>query len=504
MTARYQFPVGAFLQAGAGRPDMTAAVTETGIRVSYAQLATAIDRMVFTLRRSGVQAGSHVILLDLTNLQKLVSFLATARLGAIAVMTRTLLDGIRSIPEPHLIISRGPVPDCPMPNVVYADAVRNAIVSPAPVVPEGFPDATDVAVVLGSSGSTGRGKFVAMSVAHLNQLVVDQMAMLPRPMGRTLLNIPVSLAYGLQMALTVLRQGACIVWTNPEDTLARILDGKVDNIVCAPLDYSRLVEEIRKTAPGGVRLDLCITGGSKISAELADAIRTHICEDFYIQYGSTELGPAAIGHAGRLAEYPDYAGQLQPWVRGWSIDDDGNALAPGTSGRLVFELEAPRSVAPYVKDWQHIGEVKDQRRSYVSEDFGTITADGCVLIESRIQERVNLGGIKLTLQGIKRNVRQRIRIPTDIEAVAITSRHGFDHVFVFIKGSKAAIEANFDRQSLPPAWNEVLTFCFIDRIPQNEFGKADSRRLREMAQDLYDRQARQTRTSDDGHPHKAG
>ncbi len=502
--ARYRFPVGGFLAAPGGRPDLTAVVTPSGKHVSYARLATLVNQMVLALNLNGVRAGSHVILLDLTNLQKLVSFLATAQLGAIAIITRVLVEDIRSIPAPHLIISRRPIPKCPMLNVVFWEVMRNATASPDPIMHEGFQKATDVAVVLGSSGSTGRGKFVAMSAVHVNQLVDDQIAMLPRPLGRTLLDVPPSLAYGLQMSLALLRQGACIVWANSEDRLARVLGGMVDNIVCAPLDYSRLVDDLRRTAPGGVRLDLCITGGSKISAELADAVRTLICEDFYIQYGSTELGPAAIGHAGRLSEHPDYAGQLQPWLKGWPVDDDGNPLAPGRSGRLVFELEAPRSVAPYVENWQRVAEVKDSRTSYTSEDFGTITADGCVLIESRIQERVNLGGNKQTLQEIKRKIRLRIRMPTDIEAVTIRSRQGFDHVFVFIRGSKETIAPHFDRQNLPPEWSDVLTLCFIRRIPQNEFGKPDGRRLREMAQNLYDRQARQVWTSGDGRPHKAG
>jgi non-ribosomal peptide synthetase component E (peptide arylation enzyme) len=168
-------------------------------------------------------------------------------------------------------------------------------------------------------------------------------------------------------------------------------------------------------------------------------------------------------------------------VNAWCVDDSGTRLREGEAGRLVFELQGPRRISSFVGSWALDRPAAGGKPVYRSEDFGSVTRERCLLIESRVQERINLGGNKTTLQQVKREIIQSTGIAADVEVVSVQSEGGFDQVFVFVAGAMKTYLPFLSRLRVTSVPAHLITVKFIDAIPQNEFGKPDVPRLREIA-----------------------
>lgn len=467
---------------GLGRHgDRIAIVTDTGIRISYRGLQTLVDGFAAILQQGGVGRGSHVILHQLGNAEALVCVLAAARLGAVSILAKVMLHQILATPQSKVVVATSRPAGVTAP-VVLIDLERLAAHAGEPVA-SGFGSPEDIAVVVASSGSTGQRKFLSVTARQMGLIVRDQISMLPRALKRTLLVVPPYAIYGLQMSLAVLEQGGSILWPGRENMMARLRKGGVDTVVAAPLDYSLLVEQLRRETPSLPGLDFCVSAGSKISSALVRSIQDTLCSDIYNQYGSTELGPVAIGHAENLETHRDYSGHLQPWIDAWSVDETGARLPAGEAGRLVFALQAPRRISVPIESWALAGLPPGGEQVYVSEDFGAVTGDRCLLIESRVQERINIGGNKTTLQQVRQQIVQSTGITTALEVVSIQSERGFDEVVLFVAGAMEMYLPFLRRMRIPEIPSQLVTVRFMERLPQNEFGKPDFPRLREIARE---------------------
>lgn len=467
---------------GLGRHgDRIAVETDTGIRIGYRELQTLVDGFARRLRERGVGRGSHVVLHKLGNVEALVAVLAVARLGAVSILAKVMLHQILATPEAKIVVATSAPAGVTVP-VVIIDLDGLAAHAGEPEA-SGFGSADDVAVVVASSGSTGQRKFLSVTARQMCQIVRDQLSMLPRPLRRTGLVVPPYAIYGLQMSLAVLEQGGSILWLGRDKLTSFLREDRIDTLVAAPLDYSLLVEQLRREPSTLPHLDFCVTAGSKISPALVRSIQSTICSDIFNQYGSTELGPVAIGRADNVERYPDYSGELAPWVTAWSVDEGGARLPEGAAGRLVFSLDAPRRVSTPIESWALDARPSGKDQVYVSEDFGAVTGDRCLLIESRVQERINIGGNKTTLQQVKQQIMQSTGIPAEVEVVSVQYEGGFDQVVLFVAGAMETCLPFLRRMRIPEIPSQLVTVRFVDRLPQNEFGKPDFPRMREIARE---------------------
>lgn len=452
----------------------THAVTgQAGEALTYGQLAVLVQELSYLLHAAGVRRSDRVAAYNLDRLQFLVCILAVSRLGAATIAIGKSQEEIAALGSAWVI-----APDDVEGHrtIVFPRRFSRPGSEESRFVPDGYADGGALCVVVGTSGSTGQRKFVNVTAEHLRLAVLDQIALLPGPLHATYLAVPPTTLYGLMMTLTILAQGGSLMWDS-RNIAAMVLDG-LTNIVAAPGTFRDILTLMGKADIRPPKMEYCVTAGSKIAPQLAEEVADRICPRFFVQYGSTELGPAAFGSTARLASTPDYSGTLAPWIEGWSIDENGARLPPGRVGRLAFRIAPPRIVAPYLT----AGSADPCL--YVSEDFGAVSEHKDLTIEARETERVNLGGDKTNIHALRKEAADAIGIPVSLEVVNVRSRDGFDGLVIFIVAEQEAALALADRLK-PLTWSaSVLRIVAVNAIPKNEFGKVDYSRLRDVAQQM--------------------
>jgi fatty-acyl-CoA synthase len=452
--------------------------------MSYSQLATLVQIFSYRLHRKGLSRGNKIIISGLQNVEVIISVLATARLGAVAIIVPKVSDEDIQKFDPLLIIAKSAnVSTGKIRIEVFPNRFEDITFDEVNFHPSGYKKGSDLACVVGTSGSTGKRKLLSLTAEHLEQNLIDQESLLPGTLQRTLISISTTASFGLKMALVILRQGGCIIWANADDRVKYILDKKIDNIVSAPLAYEHYTSELSARSTRDSSLDFCLVSGGKISKHLADKIRRVLCEKIYVQYGMAELGPIAIGDAKNLAVLSDYSGNLAPWMKAWAISADGKRLESGVVGRLVFQLQAPRRVAPYIDGKNSNPE--GIAAEFVSEDFGSIEKDGSVEIKSRISDVVNLGGNKTTLSSIKEKLFELTDNAFAIEVVNIQTELGYDRIAVVVASQPHHFKNYLQAIEKAGVISGNVQIMFVNRFPTNEFGKIDFPELTKAVESAY-------------------
>lgn len=454
-------------------------------QLSYLVLAAMVQSLSHQLYQAGVRRGSRVGLGKLPNERFLVAVLALGRLGAASLILYGLRGDSAFLKPDFLVVEadiesiEADIESIGIPIIKFPQRFGGLTEEVARFVPDGFGHGDELACVVGSSGSTGQKKFLTVTAQHLDQAIDDQIELLPRQLGKTLLCVTPTVLYGLMMTLTVLRQGATIVWERSHrDSIER---HQVKNIIGAPLSYRMLLDSLSASQTSLAPLDYCVTAGSKISEAFAEEVRTRICPNFFVQYGSTELGPAAFGDTRWLATYPDFAGKLAHWLDAWTVNENNVRLPEGASGRLVFQLFGPRIVAPYVEGQEIKPNEISRPDLYVSEDFGSIRGERVISIESRATERINIGGNKTTIHEIKRELLAMTRISAPLEIVNYKSKEGYDRIAVVIAGEVESLKKHVAQIGKAMRKYHEADILMVNEFPTNAFGKIDYTALRQAA-----------------------
>lgn len=462
------------------RGSATAILTESGEEVSYSQLATLVQKFAYLLHRSGVKRGSRVAVDRLSRLQFLIAVLSIARLGASVVVWSNLPRDAELLAHDCIVT----MPGIERRNTIhfplrFENITKEEIAFQHP----GYHNGKEVAVVLGTSGSTGYRKYVTVTAEHLAQAIADQLFLLPKALKSPCISVSPKVLYGLMVTLAALSQGACVVWHTEE--FPSLLESRITNIIAAPATFRTWLTTLRSSEIKPKKLEYCVTAGSVTSPKLAAEIREKFRCELFIQYGSTELGPAAFGDSRSLSEYPNFAGKLAPWISAWTIDEGGDRLPQGNSGRLVFNLHGPRSVAPYL-DIQLVPQPSNNLGPlYYSEDYGAVSEENVLSIECREAERVNLGGYKTNIDAVKNAILDSVAIPLSFEVVNVKSTDGYDALVVFLVSDRD-VAAEFIEKLREANIAKINKVVAVNRIPISEFGKVDYPKLREAARAILE------------------
>ena len=477
-----------FMAGAANRGSQAAVRCENGEVFTFLQIASAVRQFSATMHERGVRAGARVVLGRLRNIELLIGFLAVSRLGGTSIIANDVTPDLRSVLKPEYAVGKSDDGTSIIPVILFPDRFTTAELD-ASFAPKGYAQGSIASCIIGSSGSTGKRKYFSLSAEQITLTVADQVSILPRPMRRTLLTVPPRARYGLQMTLTVIQQGGCVIWAEPVEELALICGGEVDHVVGAPLVYSSYMDKLLATPLTRFALDFCIVGGSKISDVFAEKIRRALRCDLFVQYGSTEMGPIAIGSTEELAQLPDYSGKLAPWATAWTVGDKGERLPPGHLGRLVFELRSPRIVASRLSAAATEQELSGADRIYVSDDFGSVVDESILLIESRFQDRINVGGNKTSLSTIRKKITEITSKTLEMEVLAIKTEEGYDRVVVVMVGEPGELSGFIQSIEKSKITKDRFQVMCVNRLPLNEFGKVDTQKLRSVAESEYIRNA---------------
>jgi len=131
----------------------------------------------------------------------------------------------------------------------------------------------------------------------------------------------------------------CFALTNAARLLV-IKTFNIDTVVCTPVEATGLVSSVvagRDRIADSVR-EIWIEDGP-VSAGLGGKIRSHVCRNIIAGYGAEEGGRVAIANFDMLADKEGAAGFVAPHAVVEILDDRGNLLKPGETGRLRCRTE---------------------------------------------------------------------------------------------------------------------------------------------------------------------
>ncbi|HEY7133443.1 MAG TPA: class I adenylate-forming enzyme family protein [Acidimicrobiia bacterium] len=389
-------------------------------RVTYAQHLRAVASVAAALReRFGIGSGERVAILAANCPEWIVAFWATVSLGAVAVGMNGWWAGdeIRyglADAEPKLLIADRRrlerLDGDPGVPVVEIDSEFDALWhhDPDAALPDVAIDEDDPALILYTSGTTGRPKGAVHS--HRNVIALVDVNTYngarraaassgTRPVrGRAYLTNPLFHVSGLHNgAIALLAQGATTVWHvgrfDPAVAMATMERERATSWSIVATTAWRVVNH-----PDAGRYDLSSLmhvggGASPISGALQQRIREvfpNVAQRLGIGYGLTECTSlATIAGGGDLLANPDTVGRPVPMTELEIRDADGRVLAEGEEGEI--HVRSPLVMLGYWRNPAATDAVILSGRWLRTGDIGSIR-DGQLFLAARRTDLILRGG----------------------------------------------------------------------------------------------------------------
>lgn len=360
---------------------------------------------------------------------------------------------------------------------------------PVGVEPAQDPDA--VAVLLHTSGTTGRPKVAVLRHRHLTSYVLNATEMLSAGTDEAaLVSVPPYHIAGVAGLLTGLYSGRRIVQL-PEFSAAAwvdlALEQDITHAMVVPTMLARIVDELeaRGTTLPALR-HLSYGGGRMPRPVIERALDALPHVGFVNAYGLTEttssvavLGPAdhRAAHAADDAAVRarlESVGRALPSVEIVVRDADGGAVPPGTRGELWIR-------GPQVSGEYSAASVVDADGWFRTRDGGWIDDAGYVFVEGRLDDVIVRGGENLSPGEIE-DVIARHPAVAEVAVFGVPDEQwGEVPVAAVVRADGADLDedevAQWVVQHLRSSRSPAAVH-FLTELPRNDMGKLLRRELR--------------------------
>lgn len=319
-----------------------------------------------------------------------------------------------------------------------------------------------------SSGSTGAPKAVWLSVAGYRRLLASlQAGDFVGVRGRVLSLPRVTGAWGFRVAANALSSGGTLVFADsPRQTLQMASAYCVEAIVASTHQARDLVrEQTRAPIPCPSVTALLVAGGLATRALLTE-IRARLCAQTVVQYGANEVGSISVTPAELLMGREGAVGYPQPGVTLEIVDADDRPLPQGAVG--VVRLRSPWMGQPFPPEAENAHPGLRSGWFYPG-DRGRLLADGMLVLEGRVNEVINSGGVKRAPEVIEEVV---LRHPNVAEAAAFGAFgvDGIEEVNLAIV-TRAPIAERHLIDWCGERGLEVARVFAVDALPRTPLGK---------------------------------
>jgi long-chain acyl-CoA synthetase len=457
----------------------------------------AAARVAAALARLGVGAGDRVMVLLPNCPEVLQAYGGILRLGAVIVPVVFLLsaDEVRhiladsaakvAITSPEL---SGKLAGWPGTVVVlggaaggldWHDLVRDDGSAVEPIVDRAD---TDLAVILYTSGTTGRPKGVALS--HDNLASNARAAASLYELDRTawaLAVLPLSHSYGLTVmnAGNLLGTKAVLLrWFTPELVLDTIARFRVQSMAGVPTMYVYLLHYADAQRYDTSSMQSWGSGAAPLPLEIVPPFEKKFGGRLLEGYGLTEASPVVSAHRLSGVRKLGSVGQPIPGVQVAIMDDDDHEVASGELGEVCVRgrnvmlgyYGLPEETARTLRNgWLHTGDV------------GRLDDDGFLYIVERKKDLIIRGGFNIYPREVEEVL---FAHPQIAEAAVVGMRDalmGEDVMaFVVLKPGMAA-----DAQAIIAFCEERLArykcpkrIRFVPTLPKSPIGKILRKELR--------------------------
>jgi long-chain acyl-CoA synthetase len=340
----------------------------------------------------------------------------------------------------------------------------------------------DTAVILYTSGTTGKPKGAELTHANLSQNVEVAVALLALDARSVLLGaLPLFHAFGqtcaMNAAVAVGATLSLIPRFNANKALEIIERDRVTVFEGVPTMYAAMLHAPDSDTYDTSSLRVCISGGAAMPVEVMRGFEEHFGCTVLEGYGLSETSPmASFNHPDRERK----PGSIGTPVRGVEmkvVDDDGNEVAQGERGEIVIRghnvmkgyWKRPDATAEAIRDgWFHSG------------DIGRIDDDGYFFIVDRKKELIIRGGFNVYPREIEEVIYEH---PAVREAAVIGIPHPelgeeVAAAVVLKSGSTASdVEIRDYVKANVAAYKYPRHVWFMDELPKGATGKILKREI---------------------------
>jgi fatty-acyl-CoA synthase len=480
-------------------PDGTALVDEAGA-LTWAETHRRSNALARALRDQGIDEGDGVAIMCRNHRYFVEATMACSKLGAMALYLNTAFSG----PQLADVIEReGPgalifdqefaellseVPAGVRRYVAWEDEVDEIdettveqLISSAHGEDLDPPKEHGRYVIL-TSGTTGTPKGAQRSEPEGLGALAALLSKIPRRYGETvMIAAPLFHSWGFLHFMLSLPTAATMVLRakfDPEQTLQAVAEHRARVLAVVPVMMQRILalpDEVKRRYDVS-SLEVTAASGSALPGELATRWMDEFGDNLYNLYGSTEVAWASIATPEDMRAAPGTAGRPPRGTVIRVVDDDGNDVETGETGRLFIGNQL--SFEGYTG-----GEDKDRLGDLLSSgDVGHFDEDGRLFIDGRDDEMIVSGGENV----FPREVEDLL---SDHEAVGEAAAIGMDDqdfgqrlmAFVVKAEGKDVSEEDlkdYVRQNLA-RYKVPREIVFLDELPRNATGKVLKRELAE-------------------------
>jgi len=408
----------ALFDATAARDGAREALVTGRYRLDYAKLDRVADRLAGHLHRLGVARGDRVVLYLPNDREFVYALLATLRLGAAAVPVNVREQrpelafilaqcGASAIVFDAALADRLPPPSAGLPPAVRisagpapgATALDELLETRSPAAPAADPGEEEPAVILYTSGTTGRPKGAILTHLNLVHSVLHfRTCMRLTAADRSILAVPASHVTGLvAIILAMFGVGGCVIAMREFKARAFLelaARERMTHTLVVPAMYHLCLLD-----PELDRFDLESWriggfGGAPMPEGTIRALAEKLPGLTLLNaYGATETtSPTTIMPIGQQAANLDSVGAVVPCGDVRVMDDTGREVPLGEAGEIWI---AGPMVVPGYWDNPEATAREFEHGYWKSGDIGAKDAQGFVRIFDRKKDLINRGGYKV-------------------------------------------------------------------------------------------------------------
>jgi malonyl-CoA/methylmalonyl-CoA synthetase len=334
----------------------------------------------------------------------------------------------------------------------------------------------EIALVVYTSGTTGRPKGVPLS--HANLLAgahAVRLAWRWTPEDNLALCLPLfhmhGLGVGLHGTLVTGARATLIPRFTPEAVAAAVTDGGATLLFGVPTMYHKLVAS--SAAPELARLRLAVSGSAPMPAALHDEVRAACRQVVLERYGMTETV--------MLVSNP-YEGERRAGTVGFPLPGVEVRLAPAAGGAEEIQVRGPNVIAGYLDDADADAAAYTSDGWFRTGDLGTLDADGYLRISGRAKELIITGGYNVYPAEVEDLLRTHPGV-ADAAVAGVPSSKWGEIVAAFVVPA-SGVDGDALLAELPDwaadrlvEYKRPREWRLADAIPRNALGKVLRHRL---------------------------
>ncbi len=478
--------------------------------VSYAQLASAASQVQRHLEALGVERGDRVAL-SMPNVALMPAlYYGIVAAGAICVPLNPLLSGaeleyhlrdsgakvlfafagtrLASEASSTVLVKNGSV-RCEIftggegSPVAPFDAPTETVLEPVPVA------ASDAAIILYTSGTTGRPKGATLTHANILSNARSCVSVFGFTAEDVIFGgLPLFHAFGqtvsMNAAFAALATVALLPRFTPDGALNLIERAGVSVLAAVPSMYVSLAAALEaeperaRSLRGRIRFG--ISGGSPLPAPVHAALKTLIECPVYEGYGLSETSPVVSFNQAEFGMVLGSVGRVLPGVQVQVRCSEGSECAPGVSGQLWVRGE--NVMAGYWNNPAATAEVFDGEW-FATGDVARVDEQGNIFIVDRIKDMVLRNGYSV----YPREIEDVLYTHEQVQSVAVLGvpdeRVGEEVVAVVMPrpGADEGVlqaELNALARTRLAAYKYPRRYLMVESMPLGPTGKILKRDLR--------------------------